>query len=157
MRKGHASMTHEREKPTSGYKIIKRSFSKNPPKIDDEKHIIWQGFFLHLCFRMTRIIVVIDVELERNDWHLRTKIYQRAMVILLNGKTLPEEVVIRKTHMKGFRLMFGNEEKIATFLKKTEEVAKQASDSFPGNLHSESNYASIFFSDWPIDKMTSLP
>ena len=106
---------------------------------------------------MTRIIVVIDIELGKNDWHLRNEVYQRTMMLLSSGNTLPVEVTVRKTHMKGFRLMFDNKAKITTFLESTEKLTKGARDSVPGNLHSESNYASIFFADWPIDKLTFLP
>ena len=105
---------------------------------------------------MTRIIVVIDVELEKENWPLRTKVYERCLKILMAGEKLPENVTIRQTHMKGFRVLLEDKTQIENFLEKTAGYPKDM-DAILGNLHSESNYASIFFVDWPIDKMTSLP
>ena len=111
------------------------------------------------CFlRMVRIIVVIDVELQKPEWNLR----KEAMVLILKnlraGKHTLGKFQIKETHMHGLRLVFKNKEDLEETLKKSENVPDEESDKeFDCETHSDSDYASIFFAQWPVTLLDRLP
>ena len=110
-----------------------------------------------LLFRMTRIIAVVDMELEKMDWHLRREILEISLLYFLNKKQLNGNFQLKKTHMKGYRIVLPQKRDGMIFLEKNNLLTDKNVEIPTMRVHSESNYASIFFVDWPIDSMKLLP
>ena len=106
---------------------------------------------------MTRIIAVVDMELEKMDWHLRREILEISLLYFLNKKQLNGNFQLKKTHMKGYRIVLPQKKDGMIFLEKNNLLTDKRVEIPTMRVHSESNYASIFFVDWPIDSMKLLP
>lgn len=107
---------------------------------------------------MVRIIVVIDVELQKQDQIWREKVMKTVVLNLLEGKTMLGQWEIKKTHMHGFRLVIKNQTDLLKIMKNSENVPDEEKiRKLEFETHSTSDYASIFFVQWPMTKLNILP
>ena len=103
---------------------------------------------------MVRLIIVIDIELENMNWNKRVEAMKVCLTTLANKQALKGDFKLRKTHMKGFRAVFENLETLTKWIQFNEG---STSHNWDFMTHSESNYASIFFVNWPIELEEALP
>ena len=107
---------------------------------------------------MVRIIVVVDVELQKQDHNLREKIMKLALQNMLEGETVTGPVRIKKTHMNGLRLVIKNEKDLVAILENSDNKPDQEKiQEIEFETHSTSDYATIFFVNWPMTKLNILP
>lgn len=101
--------------------------------------------------------MVIDVELEQANWELRDEIQNLCHTLLMAGTKLKGTFVLKRTHMKGFRIVFRDEEQCRDFIFMNNSPVGTMIEPTQTKLHSKSRYASIYFVDWPIDKIEKVP
>ena len=107
---------------------------------------------------MIRIIVVIDVELRKQDQNLREQVMKLVLLKLLKGETISGPAEIKKTHMHGLRLVIKSEKKLREVLENPKNAPDQEKiQKLEFETHSVSNYASIFFVKWPMTNLAVLP
>ena len=102
--------------------------------------------------------MVVDLEIEKQEnWGLRDQIQKVCQYLCYNKKELSGNFIIRETNMKGFRIVLENVDQGNNFLLENNVPKNVKVEDLKTRKHSESRYASIFFVDWPIEKMTNLP
>ena len=108
--------------------------------------------------RMVRVIAVIDVELQARNWEKRELIMKTFIQSFKSGKLPTGKFELKRTHMKGFRLKINEIEDLDNLLNNRENQMKIEDDfNLPFNMHSQTEFASIFFIDWPLDLLSVLP
>ena len=93
-------------------------------------------------FRM-RFLIVVDIELDREDWDLREK---AAIKYFLSRKSPSESsplLKIKPTHMTGARLLFENKTNLAQYTNLKANLIQETRSNF--TVDSVSQFASIFF------------
>ena len=107
---------------------------------------------------MVRIIVVIDVELRKQDQNWRKRVMKTVSPKFLERGSISGPVKIKKTHMHGLRLVIKNKVDLLEILENPENVPDQEKGrKLEFETHSVSDYASIFFVNWPITSLNILP
>ena len=105
---------------------------------------------------MVRIILVVDVELDKVDWPKREILMKKKLMALKLNKPFMGQYVIRKTHMKGFRMKVENGAAVDCLLNHNMQIDIHNFE-WSYVIQSESDFASIFFVDWPIELIGLLP
>ena len=102
---------------------------------------------------MSKIIVVIDVELDKADWPLRNQIMESLILRIINDAPIGETGQLKATHMKGMRIILENKEQVLKFIN-GHNLGKF---DLPTIKQSETQFASIFFVNWPMNLEEKLP
>ena len=90
-----------------------------------------------------RFLIVVDIELNREDWGLREK---AAIKYFLNRNSAEGDtalVKVKPTHMKGARLLFENKTNLLKFTSSGADSIQKTKSNF--TVDSVSQFASIFF------------
>ena len=104
---------------------------------------------------MARIIMVMDIELPKRKWILRQKFMLVYLTCMLKGQPIIGDFKIRKTNMHGTRLVFDNENELTKLIEQNSNLP--FIDNNPAitfEIQSESDYASIFFVQLPVNKLS---
>ena len=109
-------------------------------------------------FRMTRIIMVVDLELPKHSWNLRETLMKVFLAKLLNGQNFVGKFETRKTNMHGIRLVFKSETDFIRTLEDNKNLPIMIEASkLEFEIQSKSDFASIFFVNWPMNKLDLFP
>ena len=102
--------------------------------------------------------MIVDLELPRHVWNLRENLMKVYLAYLLAGQNLDGTFETRKTNIHGIRLVFKNESDLVCTLEnnKNSPVMIEAS-KLEYEIQSSSDFASIFFVKWPMNKLDLFP
>ena len=103
---------------------------------------------------MVRFIVVIDLELQKSEWINRTTAMKILLKQIASKQILKDTFTMRRTHMKGFRAVFRDSNDLKDLIQNDKETSIP---TWEFETHSETDYASIFFINWPIELIQLLP
>ena len=109
----------------------------------------------YILFRMTRIIMVMDIELPKRKWILRQRFMLTYLTSMLNEKPISGNFETRETNMHGIRLVFKDEKEFTRLIEQKSNLP--ITEGFPAitfEIQSESEFASIFFVQWPVNKLS---
>ena len=108
---------------------------------------------------MARILLVVDVELNKDSWFLRQKFIELYLAMILEFQEKPKGLNTRETNMRGCRLVV---ETKGDLEKLIESYEKQLPSEYDSNIvdlkvQSESSYATIFFVYQPVKLFDFFP
>jgi len=102
--------------------------------------------------------MVVDLELPKHSWHLRETLMKIFLTKLLKGQDMKGNFETRKTNMHGIRLVFKNEHDLTQTLEMNKDLPVMVeSANLIYEIQSKSDFASIFFVDWPMNKLGLFP
>ena len=102
--------------------------------------------------------MVVDLELPKHSWHLRETFMKVFLTKLLIGQNMKGEFEKRKTNMHGVRLVFKSEFDFVQTLEQNKDLPVMVeSANLIYETQSKSDFASIFFVDWPMNKLDLFP
>ena len=102
---------------------------------------------------MARIIMVMDIELPKHKWGLRKRFMLIYLANLLNKQPITGKFETRKTNMHGVRLVFKDEKELTSLIEQNSNLPISDSSALNFEVQSESDFASIFFVQWPVNKL----
>ena len=77
---------------------------------------------------------------------------------LLKGKPTLGKFEIKKTHMHGLRMVCKGKTNLEEILSNPRNApVQEESPNLTFEIHSESDYATIFFAQWPMKKLNLFP
>ena len=102
--------------------------------------------------------MVVDLELPKQLWDLRETLMRVYLTKLLMGQGVDGMYETRKTNMHGVRLVFKNKTDLISILEKNKNSPVMTETSkLDYEIQSKSDFASIFFVKWPVNKLDLFP